>query len=209
MCFNPETSILTFSIGTIFSVILFFYGKKKYTTENKVTGVFFIFISCIQFMDFLFWIDIKNTYGINKITTILGPILNVCQPIILYLIKYAYYTPTMSFLNLSIALLNLMYGIYFIYNYVIFLNNSTLITKTKNGHLKWPWIAYFNPTYYIVLFAMNIFYLFDFYYALYLFAITYTFLWISYKYFYYNAGELWCFFGSFISLIMFVVSFYI
>lgn len=209
MCFNPETSILTFSIGTIFSVILFFYGKKKYTTENKVTGVFLIFISCIQFMDFLFWIDIKNTYGINKITTILGPILNVCQPIILYLIKYAYYTPTMSFLNLSIALLNLMYGIYFIYNYVIFLNNSTLITKTKNGHLKWPWIAYFNPTYYIVLFAMNIFYLFDFYYALYLFAITYTFLWISYKYFYYNAGELWCFFGSFIPLIMFVVSFYI
>ena len=160
-------------------------------------------------MDFLFWIDIKNTYGINKITTILGPILNVCQPIILYLIKYAYYTPTMSFLNLSIALLNLMYGIYFIYNYVNFLNNATLITKTKNGHLKWPWIAYFNPTYYIVLFAMNIFYLFDFYYALYLFAITYTFLWISYKYFYYNAGELWGFFGSFIPLIMFVVSFYI
>ena len=208
MCFNSKTSIFTFSIGTIFSILLFCCGNKQYITENKVTGIFLIFISCIQFMDFLFWIDIKNTYGINKITTILGPILNVCQPILLYFIKYAYYTPKTSPFNLSIASLNFLYGIYFIFNYVKFLNHATLITKTENGHLKWPWIAYFNPSYYILLFAINIFYLFDFYYALYLFVITYTFLWISYKYFYYNAGELWCFFGSFIPLIMFVISFY-
>lgn len=209
MCFDSKTSMLTFSIGTIFSILLFCCGNIKYITENKVTGLFLIFISSIQFMDFLFWIDIKNKYGINKITTILGPILNVCQPIILYLIKYAYYAPTMTFLNLFIASLNLLYGIYFIYNYIIFLNNATLITKTENGHLKWSWITYFNPIYYILLLPINIFYLFNFYYALYMFVITYVFLWISYKYFYYNAGELWCFFGSFIPIIMFVLSFYI
>uniref|UniRef100_A0A6C0JX10 Uncharacterized protein n=1 Tax=viral metagenome TaxID=1070528 RepID=A0A6C0JX10_9ZZZZ len=209
MCFNSKTSIITFCIGTIFSILLFYGGNKKYITENKVTGIFLIFISCIQFMDFLFWIDIKNKYGINKITTILGPILNVCQPILLYLIKYAFYIPSMTSFNVSVASLNILYGIYFIYNYVNFLNHDKLITKTENGHLKWPWIAYFNPRYYILLFAINIFYLFDFYYAMYLFVITYTFLWISYKYFYYNAGELWCFFGSFIPLIMFVLSFYI
>ena len=92
MCFNYKVSLLTFLIGVVFSVLLFLYGNPKFTMENKTCAIFLIFISMIQFMDFLFWIDIKNIYGINKITTILGPILNVCQPVILYFIKYLYYT---------------------------------------------------------------------------------------------------------------------
>jgi hypothetical protein len=73
MCFNYKVSLFTFIIGTVFSILLFKYGNKKYKLENKVSGIFLIFISLIQFMDFLFWIDIKNEYGINKITTIIGP----------------------------------------------------------------------------------------------------------------------------------------
>ena len=72
-------------------------------------------------MDFLFWIDIKNKIGINHIVTILGPILNVCQPTILYLIKYYFYKPNIFALenfNSPIAFLNILYAIYFavIYN---------------------------------------------------------------------------------------------
>jgi hypothetical protein len=212
MCFNYKVSLFTFTLGTIFSILLINYGNKKYALENKITGIFLIFISAIQFMDFLFWIDLKNKIGINKITTILGPLLNVCQPTILYLIKYYYLQPDISSMqnfNLPIAILNLLYFIFFIKNYSKFLSSEKLVTGTENGHLKWPWIKYSSPTFYLILFALNMFYLFNFKYALVFFVITYFFLFISVKYLYYNAGELWCFFGSFIPLIMFFLSFYI
>ena len=189
MCFNYKVSIFTFLIGVIFSILLIKYGNKKYSLENKITGIFFIFISAIQFMDFLFWIDIKNKFGINKITTILGPILNVCQPIILYLIKYYYFKPGVLSLqnyNLPVAFLNLLYLIYFIVIYINYLLNEKLITSTKNNHLKWPWIKYYNPYFYVILLAINIFYLFNFNYALLVFIVTYLFFFISIKYFNYN-----------------------
>ena len=212
MCFNYKVSLLTFTVGTIFSILLMNYGNPVYRLENKATGLFLIFISLVQFMDFLFWIDIDNKIGINKVTTIAGPILNVCQPTILYLIKLFYYQPNILSLqnyNLPIAVLNIAYFIYFITIYVRFLLNDKLVTSTQDGHLKWPWLKYTNPYPYLVLFAINIFYLFNFTYGLVLFSILYFFLYISKKYFKYSAGELWCFFGAFVPLIMFFLSFYI
>ena len=212
MCFNYKVSLLTFTVGTIFSILLMNYGNPIYRTENKATGLALIFISLIQFMDFLFWIDIDNKIGINKLTTIAGPILNVCQPTIVYLIKLFYYKPNVLSLqnyNLPIAVLNIAYFIYFIVVYVRFLLNDKLVTSTQNGHLKWPWLKYTNPYPYLVLFGINIFYLFNFTYGLVLFSSIYFFLYISRKYFKYSAGELWCFFGAFTPLIMFFLSFYI
>lgn len=210
MCFNYKVSLLTFTIGTIFSILLIKFGNPQYKLENKISGIFLIFISLIQWMDFLFWIDIKNDYGINKITTILGPILNVGQPLILYLIKYYYYQPNIwKGWNLPVAILNLLYLMYFLSIYTKFIYKEKLITGTHHNHLSWPWLKYTNPLYYLILLVINIFYLFNFKYALVLFLITYFFLFISRKYFYYNTGELWCFFGAFIPLIMFFVSYYI
>jgi hypothetical protein len=163
-------------------------------------------------MDFLFWIDLKNKLGINKITTIVGPILNVGQPIILYLIKYFYYKPNIFVLtnfNLPVALINLLYFIYLIIFYYNFISSTKLITTVEDGHLKWPWLKHANSTFYLILFAINIFYLVDFKYSSLLFLITYLFFFLSVKYFYYRAGELWCFFGAFIPLFMFLSSFLI
>ena len=212
MCFNYETSLFTFSIGMIFSVILMKYGNIEYMAENEVSGIFLMFISLIQLMDFLFWIDIRNDYGINKIVTILGPLLNVCQPIIFYLIKYFYYKPnvfSMKNFNLPVALLNLMYFVYFIGMYQKFLSQGELTTSTKDGHLSWPWLEFASPYFYLFMRAVNIFYLFDIKYALVLFGIVYSFLALSVRYFNYNVGELWCFFGSFVPFIMYHASFHI
>jgi|LakMenE18May11ns_1017448.scaffolds.fasta_scaffold9791872_2 hypothetical protein len=212
MCFNYKVSLLTFTVGTIFSILLMIYGNPVYRLENKASGLFLIFISLIQFMDFLLWIDIDNKIGINKLTTIGGPILNVCQPTILYLIKLFYYKPNILSLqnyNLPVAVLNIAYFIYFITVYVRFLLKDKLVTSTQDGHLKWPWLKYTNPYPYLVLFAINIFYLFNFTYSLVLFSVLYFFLYISKKYFKYSAGELWCFFGAFVPLIMFFLSFHI
>jgi len=76
MCFSSQISILTFTIGTVFSLLLIKYGNPIFKKENLASGIFLVFISMIQGMDFLFWIDLKNKLGINKITTIFGPILN-------------------------------------------------------------------------------------------------------------------------------------
>jgi len=194
MCFSSGVSIFTFVIGLVFSVLLITYGNPKYSVENRVTDIFFIFISLIQFMDFLFWMDIQNKYGINRFTTIVGPILNVCQPTILYLIKYFYFRPNLFLLeNMTVAILNVLYFIYFITMYVKFLSNEKMITGVKHGHLDWTWLKYSNRYFYVILLGINLFYLFDIVYAAVLFAITYFFLLISATYFQYNVGELWCF----------------
>ena len=211
MCFNDRVSLFTFGLGTTFSLLLMNYGNPKYKSENITSGIFFIFISLIQLMDFFFWIDIKNSIGINKITTILGPLLNAFQPVILYLIKVFYYKPNVISIknfNLPVLILNVLYTVFFIKGYYKFLNTSKLTTGVSHGHLKWPWINYFNPYFYLVLLAINIFYLFNKTYASILFVITYFFLIISAKYFNYNIGELWCFFGSFIPFIFYILSFY-
>ena len=210
MCFNYQTSLFTFFIGTLFSILLILKGSNKFLTDNKIFGVFLIFISMIQLMDFLFWIDLHNTLGINKVVTIIGPILNICQPIILYLIKYYYHRPNLFRIeHFIIFMLNVIYLIYFITGYVSFLQNESLITGVDNNHLKWPWIKYSTPVFYLILLAVNIFYLSDFKYSLIFFVISYLFLYISVIKFSYNIGELWCFFGSFIPFILYFVSFHI
>ena len=213
MCFNAKTSLFTFLIGMIGSILLIFYGNKKYKMDNIVFGIFLIFISLIQLMDFLFWIDIKNKLGINKLLTFIGPLLNIGQPLILYIIKLIYYKPniyTYTNFNLPVAILNFLYFIYlFSIYYQFIIKEKILITSTKDGPLSWPWIKYYNPAFYLILFAINIFYLTNFNYSLLLFVITYLFLLLSMKYFYYSAGELWCFFGAFIPILMFILSYYI
>ncbi len=210
MCFNYKVSLFTFTLGVTFSILLIYYGNEKYALENTVTGIFLILISFVQFMDFLFWIDLNNKLGINKIISLLGPILNVCQPLFLYVIKNYVYKPIIfTIYNFPIALLNLLYLFYFIDMYTRYLTTSKLITQSKHGHLQWPWINYSNPLFYLILFAINIFYLFQFKYALLFFLITYIFLLLSVLLFKYNPSELWCFFGSGIPAIMFILSFYI
>ena len=212
MCFNYKVSLLTFFTGIIFSLLLIKYGNKKYEKENLTTGIFFIFISFIQFMDFIFWIDLDNKKGLNKIFTITGPILNIGQPLILYIIKLIVYNPIKY--NIFYVLINFVYLIVFIifyYNFI--LNNYTnLITTNINGHIKWKWYDikyYYIDIFYLILLFLNIFYLFNFKYALILFIIIYFFLLLSYKLFYYHIGELWCFYGCFIPLLFLPITFII
>jgi len=213
MCFSAKASILTFAIGVIGSILLMKYGNTKFKKENIVSGIFLLFIAGIQLMDFFFWIDLKNKLGINKITTIIGPLFNIGQPVILYLVKLLYFKPkdifSMKNFNLPIFILNMLYFVNLMISYTKFLSTSSLITGTNHGHLEWPWIKYANPWAYLILLAINIFYLMDFNYSLVLFLITYLFFVLSMIFFSYNPSELWCFFGAFIPLLMLVASYLI
>jgi len=211
MCFNDKTSIVTFLIGTGFSIILMNYGNIKYKKDNIVFGIFFIFISLIQFMDFLFWIDLQNKLGINYIVTLLGPLLNVGQPLILYVIKLLNFSigKKINKIDIFIALLNCLYLFYLIKMYSTFISKGKKITSVKYNHLTWPWLKYSNKSYYLFMLTINIFYLSNFTYSFIVFLVTYFFLYLSIIYFSYRIGELWCFFGSFIPIIMFILSYFI
>ena len=216
MCFNYISSLTTFFIGVIASYLVIEYGNSKYKIENTVFGIFFIFIASIQFMDFLFWIDLKNKLGINYVTTLIGPLLNVGQPLILYIIKILYFRPTLintnstyNTNNVSILILNLLYLIYLVKMYILFISTEVLTTSKKHGNLSWPWIKYSNPYFYLIVLAINTFYLTNFTYSLVVFSITFFFFFLSNVLFSYNIGELWCFFGAFIPIWIFMLSYYI
>jgi hypothetical protein len=207
MCFSAKASLITFLIGTIGSLFLIYFGNPKVRNENITFGIFLIFISAIQLMDFFFWIDLKNKIGINKVATIIGPLLNVGQPIILWTIKLLYFSPDIwSASNLPVTTINIVYLLVLLYNYTRFISNSNLVTTTNHGHLEWPWIKYSSPVFYLILFAINIFYLTNFNCSLLLFSVTYFFLILSSVFFKYNIGELWCFFGAFIPFIMYLLT---
>jgi hypothetical protein len=210
MCFTPNSSLLTFTLGTVFSIILIYFGNPKYKLENTSFGIFFIFISAIQFMDFLFWIDLKNTIGVNKIMSIIGPLLNVGQPTILYIIKILTMKPnilSLNYFNLLILFFNFIYFCILIKNYITYIIQDKLVTNTKHGHLNWPWLDYFNPYYYLFLFGINIFYLTNFKYSLFVFLIIYFLLFLSIEYFNKTIEEIWCFFGSFIPILILITSY--
>ena len=210
MCFSANASILTFLIGIVGSLLLIYYANTKFKIENRIFGTFLIFISFIQLMDFVFWIDLQNKLGLNKVATIIGPILNTGQPIILWFIKLFYFKQNIfSLENIWITAINIAYLAKVIYNYTRFLQLDKLITGTCNGHLNWPWIKYSDHWFYTILMAINIFYLTNFNYSFIVFCITYFFLIVSKIYFKYNVGELWCFFGAFIPFLITIVSFYI
>jgi hypothetical protein len=211
MCFSASSSLLTFFIGVTGSLILIKYGNKKYKKENIVFGIFFIFIALIQLMDFCFWIDLKNKTGLNHIVTILGPILNVGQPLILYFIKYIYFKPKINLTILNTnslyAFLNIGYLLYLLDVYINFLQKSKLVTGTSHGHLLWPWIPFSNPFIYCIVITINFFYLTNFNYSFMGFIILFFLLILSWYYFNYNVGELWCFFGAFMPIIIYVLSY--
>ena len=233
MCFNYKVSLLTFVISFITSGLWIFYGNNKYHNENVVYGISFFFISFMQFFDFVFWIDLHNTYGINKIASIIAPIINAGAPTIFYLIKNLYYKPsfqsptTLSTVNsgvpsltgtegydslqtIGFLIINIIYFINVAINYMKYLYNSKLVSGVdKNGHIKWPWVPYFNSKLYVIMLALNMFYLTNFKYSFSVFLITYLFLFLSWKYFSYNVGELWCFFGSAIPSIMIILTYYL
>jgi len=209
MCFNYKASLLTFILGTVFSIILINYGNPKHKLENIAFGIFFIFISAIQFMDFLFWIDLKNAIGLNKIMSIIGPLLNIGQPIILFIIKNVLFTLNSSYFNLLIIFLNFIYFLVLIKNYISYITHDKLITDTKNYHLDWPWLNYFNSNYYLFLLGINMFYLTNFNYSLFVFLITYFLLFLSVKFFNKSIEEIWCFFGAFIPIFILFISYYV
>jgi len=78
MCFNPEVSLATFSIGIIFSILSWSLGKAS----DKIVGGFLGFVSLMQGIEFLLW-NHQKCDSTNKELSVAGMWLNHLQPIVL------------------------------------------------------------------------------------------------------------------------------
>jgi hypothetical protein len=78
MCFSERASIESFFFGIIGSLLLISLGG----VNNKIFGYYFIYVSFMQFIDFLLWRhQICDDY--NRMISFLGMLLNHSQPIVL------------------------------------------------------------------------------------------------------------------------------
>lgn len=205
MCFSKKSSLLTFIIGVIGSLLLIFYGNKKYVKENLIAGLFFIFVSFMQFFDYLMWSDIDNKDGINHYSTLLAPLFNHTQPTVLFILCESIYKKY----NIINFLLNFIYFIYVIVKYIQFISKNNLVTSKKYGHLYWKWKNDFNYFFYFFILTINIFVYIRSFYAIIFFLLGLFTLLSALKYFYNNTPELWCYFASFVSFIMLITSYFI
>ena len=198
MCFSKKSSLLTFVIGVIGSLLLIFYGNKKYVKENLIAGLFLIFVSFMQFFDYLMWSDIDNKDGINHYSTLLAPLFNHTQPTVLFILCESIYKKY----NIINFLLNFIYFIYVIVKYIQFISKNNLVTSKKYGHLYWKWKNDFNYFFYLFIFTINIFVYMPLFYGLIFFLLALFTLLSALKYFYNNASELWCYFAAFTPLVI-------
>lgn len=133
MCYSAEVSLLTFTIGFGFSILLT-TRKNKF---HKLLGYFLGFVSLMQFIEFLLWRhQICDTY--HKILSILGMILNHMQPVILAIVTGYIYDKNINVLSL-ITLIYLAVIIPYSAQYTSSLQCSKVIQGSGNPHLVWNW----------------------------------------------------------------------
>ena len=150
MCYNKETSITTYVIGSIASLYLIY---KKDEMEYKIIGGFFLYVIQMQMIEYLLWVHkVKcDSYNIN-ISTI-GSILNHLQPIVLFLLiknlNPIIYEKNKRFIDLllGVYIVNLL-----LYSVNIYPMECT--TLDNSNHLYWKWNHKKNGLLFYIIFIV-------------------------------------------------------
>lgn len=191
MCFNAPVSLITYIIGSVFSILLILRANK----QDKILGYFFLFVSQMQLFEYIFWKN-QECNIINKTITIIAAYFNHLQPFILYLAICYYYKN----ININLHIIALIYLITSIVYTIYSLKNvkCTLADCPDSKHLYWKWnsISY-GWIFYIfyLLFFIILLYLYIEPYIAIIVIISYI---ISYIIYYKekSIGALWCFFAA-------------
>ena len=192
MCFSKNLSLLSFIFGIASSLLLIFFGNKESSDTNKAIGYFFIFVSFMQFIEYLIWSDIDCKKGLNMIGSVFGPIFNHLQPICILILCTIFLKSSYIIPNKILIFINAIYLLYVVYEYYIYIIKDRCIKKNKYGHLDWIWKYNFNYIFYYVISFINII---NFYKNINLIIsviVSYFLLVISIFEFHENIGELWC-----------------
>ena len=204
MCINAPVSITSFLVGVTSSLVLIYYGAPKFHLENMITGIFYIYISFMQLVEFFMWIDLDGKLGLNRIATIIAPIYVMLQPIVLYVLK-AFITGRQNMLY-NIAAITYTANEVFLYTEFI-RDTKILLTRPKDGVLLWKWNS---PNYsYFIMFAWAILLFFPLSYALMILIFGILSLWLSIYAYKSDFPTIWCLMNAYIPMFIYFAGFYL
>lgn len=205
MCYSKELSIKSFLLGIISAGLLLYFGNKDKQNVNKAIATFFVFISLIQLMEYFMWKDIKCETGENYVASVIGPLINLLQPVIM-LIIFSYFLTTRINDTLSFCIIgaNILYCTYVLYLYKDYQNNqNNLCTKVNDqNHLTWNWLKNYNSIFYILLLLLNTIPFVQYNEVNVAIGTCIATLLFSHTNYKKNVGELWCFTSTGIPLVV-------
>ncbi len=207
MCFSERASIVSFFFGIIGSLLLISLGG----VNNKIIGYYFVYISFMQFIDFLLWRhQICDDY--NRMISLLGMLLNHSQPIVLGMIILLF-NPIHQNIIYTLMLLYLCviipYSLPFVTN-----KNLQCTLKGKENHLLWNWnlLKYSLIMYFIYLFVVCGLFIYGLtnynigLFVAFIAVITYVTSFFIYtpKY----VGTIWCYYAVFLPILSYLIQYY-
>jgi hypothetical protein len=194
MCYSADLSLTSLSFGIFSSLMLINFGSSQSTNTNKAIGYFFLFVTLMQLVEYFLWIDIDCVNSFNKLGSLLGPILNHLQPVVLLIIATTFLNPTNLISQSVIIPSNILYLIYCVYQYIKYVSNeSNLCVKTNDcEHLNWTWKKDFNYLFYFAISFINVANFYTNTNLMVSFGVSYLLLIVSIFGFNKNVGEFWC-----------------
>ena len=211
MCYNKDISIYTYIIGLVSSYLLLTNEKKTL----KILGCFFIVVIQMQLVEYYLWSNNKCNSK-NRTISNIGALLNIIQPIMLYLAIH-YYNKEITKENKKI--MNITVFIYLLsillYSLNLFPIDCSIVTKVSAPYLQWGWFYKKLPNFITIMFPLTLVILMYFgldkpynFYSSLIIILSFIISFIIYRK-QRVFGTLWCWFAVFIPIFVLVYDKYI
>lgn len=115
-----DLSLISFIFGISVSLSLIYLGNEKSSNTIKTIGYYFFFISFIQLVEYFIWSDIECKSGLNNFASLIVPIINLPQPIVLLILAIIFLDST-NIISTIIVPINIIYVIYILDINIVFI----------------------------------------------------------------------------------------
>ena len=150
MCWNKETSITSFIVGTLINTAI--VGSTN--NESLISlCIIWEWILIMQFCEFLIWYD-QSCGQINKIGTKLALFFNITQPIIAYLVlMYFSRAPSYGYEKIISTVLIFFYTLHIILNINLDKYNCLKPNGKTCNHLYFSWWKKISGLFFVITIA--------------------------------------------------------
>jgi hypothetical protein len=173
MCISAQASINAFIVNLISAISLVYFGNDNLKSINVIIAIFSVFTSFMQLIDLGIWLDLDCKSGLNKATSLIGPVLTYFQPVAIFFVAYLILNYTKHGLEkrandiapleqssklfdmFSISskkinvgkIVNLITIVILIILLVRYYSsgNDIMCTKLNGDHIKWGWLSKIRP----------------------------------------------------------------
>lgn len=194
MCYSEELSLTALSFGIFSSLALIEFGNKDSVNTNKAIGFLFLFVTLMQLVEYFLWIDKECVIGYNYVGSMIGPILNNLQPVIMLLFATTYVKSAGLISNNQLIFANGLYLMYVVYKYIEYATYppNLCVETNEYDHLDWTWKKDFNYLFYFIISFINMINFYENKNFVIVIIVSYLLLILSIFKFDKNIGEFWC-----------------